>query len=323
MSTVPRVDDAAPVGVEGHHRDRGRRRDAGLEADRDAAAAPDRSAAALERPLPVHEHLDPVEHLAERRVLHDGAGRLRAAVAQQVLAAERERVELQLARDHVGVALVGPDELRNAEAAQRAGRRQVRIEGVRIDRHVLDVVRPWRGKARLLRHPRADVGVGPAVPPHLALAGGDPAVLRHAALDPERRGVLGDGEELLLHRERDLHRPAREEREHRDERLELDVELRAEPAAEERRAHADAVLRPAEEPRDLDAHERRALRRGVDGERVLPRLGHRHERLERRVHHLLRAESVLEDAVGRRECAARHRRGAGGSRARRSCSPGP
>ena len=120
----------------------------------------------------------------------------------------------------------------------------------------------------------------------------------HPALDPERRRVLGDGEELLLHRERHLHRPPGEEREHRDQRLELDVELRAEAAAEERRAHPDAVLGPAEEARKLDPDEGRALRRGVDRERVLARLGHRHERLERRVHHLLGAERVLEDVVG-------------------------
>ena len=86
-----------------------------------------------------------------------------------------------------------------------------------------------------------------------------------------------------------------------DQRLELDVELGAEAAAEERHLHAHAVLRPAEQARDLDAHERRALRRGVDGERVVARLGHRHQRLERHVHHLLRAEAVLEHPVGRGE----------------------
>ena len=77
---------------------------------------------------------EPLEHLADRRILHDRAGRLRAAVAQDVLAAELERIDAELARDQVGVALVGPDELRNAEAAQRAGRRQVGVERVRIDR---------------------------------------------------------------------------------------------------------------------------------------------------------------------------------------------
>ena len=47
---------------------------------------------------------------------------------------------LQRPRHHVGVALVGPDELRHAEAAQRAGRRHVGVERVGVDRDVVDVV---------------------------------------------------------------------------------------------------------------------------------------------------------------------------------------
>ena len=118
------------------------------------------------------------EHLLDRGVLHHGAGRLRPAFAQQVPAAELDRVDAELARDQVGVALVGPHQLRDAEAAQRAGGRQVGVERVGVDRDVLDVVGAGRGEARLLRHARADVGVGAAVPPHLALARHDAAVLR-------------------------------------------------------------------------------------------------------------------------------------------------
>ena len=91
--------------------------------------------------------------------------------------------------------------------------------------------------------------------------------------------------------------PFVKKRQNADQGLQLDVELGAEAAAEERHAHADAVFRPAEQARDLDAHERRTLRSRMDGERALGRLRHRDQRLERRVHHLLRAEAVLEDAV--------------------------
>jgi hypothetical protein len=151
------------------------------------------------------------EHLFQRRVLHHRAGRLRPALAQQVPAPELDRVDAELARHQVGVALVRPDQLRDAEAAQRAGRRQVGVERIRIHRHVLDVVRTGRGEARFLRYAGADVGVGAAVPPYLAFARGDLAVLRYAALDPERAGVLGDGEELLFHGQGDLHRALRQE----------------------------------------------------------------------------------------------------------------
>ena len=75
-----------------------------------------------------------IEHRGDRGVLHRRAGRLRAALAQDVLAAELDRVDAELARDQVGVALIGPHQLRNAEAAQRAGRRAVGVELVGIDR---------------------------------------------------------------------------------------------------------------------------------------------------------------------------------------------
>src|SRR5205807_3722315 len=99
---------------------------------------------------------------------------------------------------------------------------------------VLDVVGTGGGEPGLLRHPWPDVRVSAAVPPDLALARRDPAVRRYRAFDAERAGVARHHEELLLHGERDLHRLPGEQRERGDQRLELDVELTAEPAAEER-----------------------------------------------------------------------------------------
>ena len=98
--------------------------------------------------------------------------------------------------------------------------------------------------------------------------------------------------------QRDLHRPARQQRQRGDQRLELDVELGAEAAAEIRHFHAHPVLRPAEQARDLDAHEGRGLRRGVDGEPAVVGIRNRDERLERQVQHLLGAEHVLEHMIG-------------------------
>ena len=80
----------------------------------------------------------------------------------------------------------------------------------------------------------------------------------------------GDGVEHLLERQRDLHGPLGDHRQRRHQRLELDVELAAIAAAEERHLDAHAVFRPAEQPRDLDAHEGRALRGGVERERGCP-----------------------------------------------------
>src|SRR5262249_36524354 len=122
-----------------------------------------------------------------------------------------------------------------------------------------------RGEARLLRDARADVCISAAVPPHLAFARGDAAVL-DTAPDAERAGVLGQRVELLVHGERDLHRPAHEERQRRDQRLELDIELAAEAAAEIGHLYPHLVLGPAKEPRNLDANERRRLRCRMNGE---------------------------------------------------------
>ena len=201
---------------------------------------------------------------------------------------------LQRARHHVGVALVGPHELRHAEAAQRAGRRHVGVERVGIDLDVVDVVGAGRGEARLLRHARADVGIGAAVPEHLAFARDDLAVLVDAALDAERRGMPRDLVEHLLEGVGDLHGLARDHGERERQRLELDVELGAVARAEIRHLDAHLVLRPAEQAGDLGADERRPLRGVVERDVGVLVVGDAGERLERQVQHLLRLELVLE-----------------------------
>ena len=147
VGALPHVDGAhdeaaAAVGVDIDDGDRRGRRDRGLEADGDAAPAAHGAAAAVERRAPVHARRRAHRAPLDRGVVHHGAGRLRPAFAQDVLAAEFDRIDAELARDQVGVALVGPDKLRNAEAAQRAGRRAVGVELVGIDRDVVDVVGP-------------------------------------------------------------------------------------------------------------------------------------------------------------------------------------
>ena len=89
----------------------------GLDADGDAATAAKGAGAAVERCVPVSCVGDGVEHLLDRGIMHLGAGRLGPPLADDVLAPELDRIEAKGARDHVGVAFVGPDQLRNPEAA--------------------------------------------------------------------------------------------------------------------------------------------------------------------------------------------------------------
>ncbi len=252
----------------------------------------------IEGRVPIEPLGDGVEHLLDCHVLQDGAGGVRAAGAQQVLLAEVERIALKRTRDHIGVALIGPHQLRDAEAAQGAGRRQIGVERVGIDRNVIDVVGARRGETRFLRHPRADVGKGAAVPPHVAFARHDLAVLVDAGLDAERARMLGDGVEHLVHGERDFHRSPRQHRQRYCHRFQLDVELAAVAAAEIGHLHTHAVFRPAEQAGDFGAHEGRALRGGGDGGAVILVVGDSDQRLERQMQHLLRLEGVLEHLRG-------------------------
>jgi len=67
--------------------------------------------------------------------------------------------------------------------------------------------------------------------------------------------MFGDGVEVLFHRMRDLHRPARQHRHRCRQRLQFDVELAAVAAAQIRHFDAHSVLRPAEQSCDLGAYE--------------------------------------------------------------------
>ena len=251
IGSLPHVDgihverDAA-VGADVDDGDRGGWRDRRLEADGNAAPAPHHAGAAVEWRTPVHARRDGLQYFGDGGVPHRGAGRLRPVLAQDVVAAKRQRIDAERARNQIGVALIGPHQLRNAEAAQRAGRRSVGVDRVGADRHVVDVVGAGRGEARLLRYPRTNIRVGAAVPPHVAAACRDTAVARHGALDAKRRRVLGDVVELLFHGDRDLDRTPHQQRQCDGERFELDVDLGAETAAQERHLHPYAVFRPAE-----------------------------------------------------------------------------
>jgi len=69
-----------------------------------------------------------VEHLLDRRVAPSACRSPAAGLRARIPAPELDRIDAELARDHVGVALVGPDELRDAEARSApAGGRLVYI----------------------------------------------------------------------------------------------------------------------------------------------------------------------------------------------------
>src|ERR1700730_16223307 len=92
----------------------------GLHAERETATSAQHAIAPVEGCAPAHPLGNGFEHLRDRGIANDGAGCLRSALANDVPAAKFAGIDPQFARHDVGVTLVGPHELRNAEAAHRA-----------------------------------------------------------------------------------------------------------------------------------------------------------------------------------------------------------
>ena len=174
VGALPHVDGAgvergAAVSRDIDDRDRGGGRDYGLEPDGDAAAAPHRPGAALERLVPAHarhQRSNTSLMAASCSTVPLACGR---PLRNRFLRRNCDRIDAEFAGNQIGVALKGPDQLRHAEAAQRTGRCPVGVKLVGIDADIVDVVGTGRGEAGFLRNARADIGIGAAVPTHLAV----------------------------------------------------------------------------------------------------------------------------------------------------------
>ena len=123
---------------------------------------------------------------------------------------------------------------------------------------------------------------------------------------------MADGEELLVPGEDELHRPPRGARERGDVRLEVEVALRSEAAAEERHDDADVGLRNPERVRDPGARDVRHLGRRPDGHPIALPLRHDRARLDRHALRRVGDVAAADHDVGRLECrvhVALHDRG--------------
>ena len=156
-----------------------------------------------------------VEHLVGRhRVLELLAGSGDVAGAEQVLLAQLDRIELQLAGDAIHVHLGGELRLRRAEAAEGAVGRCVRHHDAAAHADRLGAVgtRCVDGGAR--EHDGAERDVGAAVEAQVDVDGEDGAVFRHGgAVADDRRVALGGSDEILVALVDHLHRAARLARE--------------------------------------------------------------------------------------------------------------
>ena len=114
------------------------------------------------------------------------------ALVVTVLLAQLEGIQLERRRDDIHLRFHRPRRLRHAEAAKRARRRFVGVNGIGINLQIGNPIRSRGGVTRLLRHPRPDLRVGAGVEMNLAFARDQCPVFLEAGFHANHRGVLGD-----------------------------------------------------------------------------------------------------------------------------------
>ena len=182
------------------------------------------------------------------------AGRRHGARDKSVAPAKLQRVDPDVMRQGVHQRLVGDRRLRHAEAAEGAARRLVRVPGGGGAAHRRHRVRTHGVDRHPAGHRRAPGSVG---------AGVEIAVHRRRRQPPlgvagetganSRRVPLGRRRHALRPRVDAAHRPVQQPGGDRHQRLQRQVQLAAEAAADGRRDHPHLLLRQAEDQRQLIA----------------------------------------------------------------------
>ena len=227
--------------------------------------------------------------------------RRRLARILRVLQPHLQRVDAERRGELVHVLLDGEGRLQVAVAAKRAGIGIVRVHRGRVVLAVRDAVQRRDGLHHHERRRRAPGGVRAVVVQRLADAKGQRAVLLRTAAQAQQHRLPGRRrDEFLFAREHELHRPVgRLGEEHADRLERIDVELRAEAAADRRLDDADAGRVHAQDLGELalvqEGHLRVRVQRQVAGRVEFgDHAGHAHAA----VRHVVQAEPVVDDHVG-------------------------
>ncbi len=153
---------------------------------------------------------DDLQQLGDRRRgVDDLAGDVAVALDEAVLLPELHPIHAEAVGELVHECLVGERRLHAAEAAHRAARRVVRVDAVRVDRHVRDPVRAHAQQAGVADDGRGGRRVRAAVQQDVRLRVDEGAVGLGAELEGHPGGVpVHVPEERLLAAVAHLHRPA-------------------------------------------------------------------------------------------------------------------
>ena len=214
-----------------------------------------------------------------------------------ILEAEGERVHPEAARELLESRLDGEAALRVARCAHRAA-------GTKVGENVgLGDLDGGESVSRLHESAGAGAGRDAGRPERLVVDGGDRSILAVAELHAVPRVGPVAGRELVFlaveHHQDGLASLLRELR--GEDAVVAGAELRAEAAARELRADDDLVLRQLEDLGELVPHAERALRRGLDLERVAGPLGEHGVRLHADVRLDGRRRDDLQRAIRVRE----------------------
>ena len=245
--------------------------------------------------------LDRLGRLADRffdaERSHDRTCGEALAFIQHRLQTKFHGVDTERARHHVGLRIIGPDNLRHTKTAERTRGHFVRIHAVGIDPDVGDAIRPRRCVAGFVTDARADFRVGAGVPIDFAFTRRDRAVF-DCRFDVGNDFVLGNCQKFFFACQSVTHRLFRDQRQHRHQRFELGVELGTVAAADVRHAHADPVHGNTESRRNLRSDIRRRLARGPDVKALmLVQIRQRHVRFHRHMLRRRRAKRVFEYSI--------------------------
>ena len=209
--------------------------------------------------------LERLEAVGDADALEDLAGGGGVAVAERVHQAEGEAVDAGGVGEAVEEGLLGDRRLRHAEAAEGAGDRTVGVDGARPGDDVRDAVGAGGVDGHAVRHRRAPARVGAGVEDAVEVEGGQPAVGVAAEAGGDRgRVALGGGRHRLAAGEGHARRAAGREGGEAEQRLDAEVELGAEAAADRRGQDTDALGRQPEQRGGVVAVHAGGLGAGAD-----------------------------------------------------------
>ena len=239
-------------------------------ADRDTRAGPPARPSGHRQPPPAAQRPgNQVEALAQPVAGHLDVVRLvagrhqRVARADDVPAADRERVEAEDAGQLVQGGFHGEPGLGQPVPAERAGRDRVRVGSPGVDPLGRAAVQADRLVAAVEQHTAGVVAVRAGVGDRAQLHRGQRAVPARPEPDRDPHRVPGRGRgELLLPGELQLHRLAEPQHGQRDHVLGEHLLLAAEPAADPRGEHPDLAALQPEQPAQRVPGQERGLRAG-------------------------------------------------------------